>query len=79
MASFVLMAVILVTNFEAELNPIIPSIEFPNDINIRKGIFTTSLILFLISTNGRTKKIHCDTIGLNGSQIIELKQCPECW
>lgn len=55
MASFVLMAVILVTNFEAELNPIIPSIEFPNDINIRKGIFPTSLI-FLSSTNGRTKE-----------------------
>jgi len=60
------------------LNPIIPPIEIPNDIltdfNIRKRIFTTSLILFLSSTNGRTKKIHCDITGLNGSQIIELKQ-----
>jgi len=60
-----------------KLNPVIPPIEFPNDVltdfNVRKGMFSTSLILFL-SSKGRTKKLHCDITGLNDNQITELKQ-----
>ena len=61
-----------------KMNPMIPPIEFPNevltDFSIRKGIFTTSLILFLNYAGGKTKKLYCEITGLNDNQILELKQ-----
>lgn len=61
-----------------KLNRRIPPIEFPNEIlkdfSIKKGIFTTSLILFINSEGRKTRKIYCEITGLKETQIIELKQ-----
>lgn len=61
-----------------KFNRMIPPIEFPNDrltsFRIKKGMFTTSLILFLDSEGRKTKTIYCEITGLNKAQIFELKQ-----
>gem|GEM_PF-3946622 len=59
-------------------NPVVTSIEFPIDMlvgfSIRKGLFTTSLVLIIKSKEHKTKKLYCKIIGLNEVQLSDLKR-----
>lgn len=61
-----------------KVNPSISPIEFPNkmlsDFNIRKGLFSTYLMLGIKSKGQKTKKLYCKITGLKDRQIFELKQ-----
>ncbi len=54
------------------------SIEFPNDVlagfNIRKRLFTTSLVLVIKSKEQKKRKLYCKINALTNSQIFELKE-----